>query len=112
MICRYPGRTEYFVKRLMGLPGDVIEVKQNVVYRNDETLEEPYLSPEINRNGFSMAPFTLGEQEYFVMGDNRDHSHDSRNYHPDGAPEALTRDQIIGHVQFVLFPFDKIRQIQ
>ncbi|MCL1855427.1 MAG: signal peptidase I [Clostridia bacterium] len=141
VICRYPGRTEYFVKRLMGLPGDVIEVIDNVVFRNEEELAEPYLSPENNRNGFSMPPFTLGDDEYFVMGDNRDHSHDSRNYYGTGSPAALTRgqmtpvqrignrfanafseifkvpdvlmrDQIIGHVQFVLFPFDKIRRIQ
>lgn len=141
VICKYPGRKEYFVKRLMGLPGDVIEVKNNVVYRNEEKLEEQYLSPENNHRGFTMPPFTLGDEEYFVMGDNRDHSHDSRNYYGEGSPAALTRDdmaplqrignrlyntfleifnmpdvltrdQIIGHVQFVIFPFDKIRQIQ
>lgn len=112
IICRYPGRKEYFVKRLMGGPGDVIEVKENMVYRNGEALDEPYLTPERNDNGFSMEPFVLGEKEYFVMGDNRDNSHDSRNYYPDGTPAALTRDQIIGHVRFVVFPFDRIRGIE
>lgn len=112
IICRYPGRTEYFVKRLMGGPGDVIEVRQNVVYRNGEALKEPYLTPERNDNGFSMEAFVLGENEYFVMGDNRDNSHDSRNYYPDGAPAALTRDQIVGHVRFVVFPFTQVRGIQ
>ena len=81
VICKYPGRTENFVKRVMGLPGDVIEVRSNVVYRNGEALDEPYLTPERNNDGFSMDPFTLGDDEYFVMGDNLDNSHDCRNYY-------------------------------
>ena len=86
----------------MGLPGDVIEVRSNVVYRNGEALDEPYLTPERNNDGFSMAPFTLGDDEYFVMGDNRDNSHDCRNYYGCGSPAALTRDMIIGHVRCVV----------
>ncbi len=112
VICKYPGRTEYFVKRLMGGPGDVIEVKSNVVYRNGAALEEPYLTGDRNNDGFSMTAFTLGEGEYFVMGDNRDNSHDSRNYYGADVPAALTRDQIVGHVRCVLFPFDGIRGIE
>ena len=112
VICKYPGRTENFVKRVMGLPGDVIEVRSNVVYRNGAALDEPYLIPERNNDGFSMAPFTLGEKEYFVMGDNRDNSHDCRNYYGYGSPAALTRDMIIGHVRCVVFPFNVIRGIE
>lgn len=112
VICKYPGRTENFVKRVMGLPGDVIEVRSNVVYRNGAALDEPYLTPERNNDGFSMAPFTLGEKEYFVMGDNRDNSHDCRNYYGYGSPAALTRDMIIGHVRCVVFPFNVIRGIE
>ncbi len=112
VICKYPGRTENFVKRVMGIPGDVIEVRNNVVYRNGEAVEEPYLTPERNDNGFSMEAFTLGGDEYFVMGDNRDNSHDSRNYYGYGSPAALTRDMIIGHVRFVLFPFNVIRGVE
>lgn len=112
VICKYPGRTENFVKRLMAVPGDTIEVKNNVVYVNGEALDETYLTPERNDDGFSMDAMTLGDGEYFVMGDNRDNSHDSRNYYGYGKPATLTRDQIIGHVQFVVFPFDKIRGIQ
>lgn len=112
VICKYPGRTENFVKRVMGLPGDVIEVRQNVVYRNGEAVDEPYLTTARNDNGFSMEAFTLGEDEYFVMGDNRDNSHDSRNYYGYGAPAALTRDMIKGHVRFVFFPFSAFRGIE
>ena len=115
VICKYPGRTENFVKRVMGIPGDVIEIRSNVVYSNGEALDEPYLTPERNDNGSSMAPFTLGEGEYFVMGDNRDNSHDSRNYYTNSyppTPAALTRDMIIGHVRCVVFPFSDIRTIE
>lgn len=112
VICRYPGRTEYFVKRLMGIPGDTIRVVNNVVFINGEQMDEPYLTDERNDDGFSMSDFVLGEDEYFVMGDNRDNSHDCRNYYGYGKPAALTRDQIIGHVRCVLFPFNRIRGIE
>ncbi len=112
VICKYPGRTENFVKRVMGLPGDEIAIINNVVYRNGEALDEPYLTPQRNDNGFSMEPFKLGDGEYFVMGDNRDNSHDSRNYYDFRTPSALTRDMIIGRVRCVVFPFSNIRGIE
>ena len=112
VICKYPGRTENFVKRLMGVPGDTIEVINNVVYRNGEPLAETYLTASRNDDGFSMGAITLGEDQYFVMGDNRDNSHDSRNYYGYDKPATLTRSQIIGHVRCVVFPFDQIRGIQ
>lgn len=113
VICHYPGRgNTNFVKRLMGVPGDVIEVRRDVVYRNGEPLDEPYLTPSRNDDHFSMLPFTLGPDEYFVMGDNRDNSHDSRNYNGYSSPSAITRDMIVGHVRCVVFPFNVIRGIE
>lgn len=112
IICKYPGRKENFVKRVMGLPGDEIMVFANVVFRNGEMISEPYLTPARNDNGFSMAPFKLGEDEYFVMGDNRDNSHDSRNYYGYGSPAPITRDMVVGRVRCVVFPFGNIRGIE
>jgi len=112
IICKYPERKENFVKRVMGVPGDVISIESNVVYRNGEALDEPYLTPSRNDNGFSMAPFELGEDEYFVMGDNRDNSHDSRNYYSWTRPAAITRNMIVGHVRWVVFPFGNLRGIE
>lgn len=112
IICRYPYRKEYFVKRLIALPGDTVEIRYdrenrtNTVYVNGEAIEEPYLSPERNDKDNSMPPKTLGEDEYFVLGDNRDNSNDSRYVGP------LHRSQIIGHVQFVFFPFSNVRGIR
>lgn len=111
VICKYPGRTENFVKRVMGIPGDEIEIRSNVVFRNGEPVSEPYLTAERNDDGFSMNPYKLGEDDYFVMGDNRDNSHDCRNMNGYYSPEAITRNMIVGHVRCVFFPFTKIRGI-
>ena len=113
IICRYPNRKEYFVKRLIGIPGDTVEItydkasRTNTVYVNGEAVDEPYLTRGRNDGDNSMAPLTLKEDEFFVMGDNRDNSNDSR--YPNVGP--LTRSQIAGHVRFVFFPFAKARSI-
>lgn len=113
VICHYPGRKgENFVKRVIGVPGDVLEIRDNVLIRNGEAVDEPYLTPERNNNGFDMAPFTVEDGKYFVAGDNRDDSHDSRNYYYNGIPEAIDRDMIKGHVRWVVFPFSEMRGIE
>ncbi len=111
VICHYPDRgNTNFVKRVIGVPGDTIEFQNNVLIRNGEVVDEPYLTPSRNQNGFSMLPITLGENEYFVCGDNRDNSHDCRNL-TNGIPEAITRDMIVGHVRYVVYPFSDARSI-
>lgn len=111
VICHYPGRGDTnFVKRVIGVPGDTLMFVDNVLLRNGEVVDEPYLTPSRNQNGFSMLPITLGENEYFVCGDNRDNSHDCRNL-TNGIPEAITRDMIVGHVRYVVYPFSNARSI-
>lgn len=111
VICHYPGRGDTnFVKRVVSVPGDTLMFVDNVLIRNGEVVDEPYLTPSRNQNGFSMLPITLGENEYFVCGDNRDNSHDCRNL-TNGVPEAITRDMIIGHVRYVVYPFSDARSI-
>ena len=111
VICLYPDRgNTNFVKRVVGVPGDTLMFVDNVLIRNGEVVDEPYLTPSRNQNGFSMLPITLGENEYFVCGDNRDNSHDCRNL-TNGVPEAITRDMIIGHVRYVVYPFSDARSI-
>ncbi len=111
IICRYPNRKEYFVKRLIAVPGDTVEIQYdrerriNTVYVNGEAVEEPYLTPERNDSNNSIPPLTLQEDEFFVLGDNRDNSNDSRYV------GVLHRSQIVGHVRFVFFPFAMARAI-
>ena len=107
VICRYPGRGDTnFVKRVVGLPGDIIELRGGYLYVNDKLYEEPYID-DAYRSGWlnTFGPYTVPDDEYFVMGDHRNNSNDSRSQGP------ITRDMIIGHVRTVLFPFGKIRGI-
>jgi len=70
-----------FIKRIIGLPGDVIEIREKQVYRNGEALQEPYVQhvdPRFAPGRDEMPAFTVPEDHYFVMGDNRDESYDSR----------------------------------
>ena len=111
IICKYPNRKEYFVKRLIALPGDTVEIKYdnekniNTVYVNGDAVDEPYLSQSRNDRDNSMAHLILKDDEYFVMGDNRDNSNDSRYV------GALHRSQIVGHVRLVFYPFSTARAI-
>ena len=69
-----------FVKRLIAFPGETVEVKDGKVYVNDVELLEPYLSEEKNRARFSFPRTEVKKHMYYVMGDNRDNSDDSRRW--------------------------------
>lgn len=66
------------VKRIIGLPGEKIQIKDGKVYINDEPLAENYISEYIEDSGIAEAPMILGKEEYFVLGDIPDKSFDSR----------------------------------
>ena len=81
----------YLIKRVVGLPGDTVAVVKGVLYVNNIKYDESYLSEEcITRFMDSSFKVTLGEDEYFVMGDNRDNSRDSRSF------GCVPRDTITG----------------
>ena len=88
------------VKRIIGLPGETIEIREGTVYIDGEPIAETYLTRVDDQ---SMDPITLAKDEIFVMGDNRPVSRDSRAVGP------LTLDEIYGRVLFVAFPFNEIR---
>ena len=94
-----------FVKRLVGLPGDVIAVQGGHLSLNDQPVDEPYVDAD-KFGGRDFARYTLKEDEYFVMGDNRANSNDSRSVGP------LSYDMIVGHAKMVLLPVGKLRTIK
>lgn len=97
-----------FIKRVMGLPGESIEVKNNAIYVNGTKLEEPYLpsDTQTQANAFTSGRVvTLGQDEYFVVGDNRTNSSDSRSWGP------ITSKNIVGRAFFRYWPLDGIHVI-
>ena len=108
VICRYPGRGDTnFVKRVVGLPGDQVEIRNGYLYINNEIFEEPYIQDSYRSGRLNdYGPYTVPEDHYFVLGDHRNNSNDSRSQ------GAIPRDMIIGHVRSVLYPFPGIREIE
>lgn len=91
-----------FVKRVIGLPGDQVEIKSGVVYINGRELPEPYLSPAISKQ-HSIDSIKLSKDQYFVLGDNRTASNDSRDWGP------VPKENIVGKVWFVYWPTSNLR---
>lgn len=120
VVCRYPGRSEelfslgaalgvqnhtLFVKRLVALPGDAVAISEGKLYVNDKPVEDPELMASLP---YASYPRTvMGADEYFVMGDNRGNSHDSRA--ADVGP--ISRSAIMAHVRSVILPLNKIRGV-
>ena len=90
------------IKRVIGMPGDTIEVRDREILINGLTLVDEF-GVELYD---SFDPITLGDNQYFVMGDNRDESKDSRYYGP------IYRNEIEGVTTFVIFPFRNLGRVQ
>jgi signal peptidase I len=95
VVFNYPLATERdFIKRVIGLPGETVTISAGQVYINGEVLEEPYIAaPPAYENSW-----TLGPDQYFVLGDNRNSSSDSHSWGP------LDRQYLIGRAVFVYWP--------
>lgn len=97
-------RSTYYIKRIIGLPGETVQIDEDgVIYINGEVLEESYGKEVIENPGRAIEPITLGDDEYFVMGDNRNNSSDSR----DPSVGNIKREDIIGKAFIRIWPLSK-----
>lgn len=101
----------YYIKRIIGLPGETVQIdERGNIYIDGEILAESYgrevISPDTI--GRAAEPITLGEDEYFVMGDNRNHSSDSRTEQVGN----IHREDIIGRAWVRIWPLDKMSVLQ
>ncbi len=105
VICHYPGRgNTAFVKRLIAVPGNTIEIKKGFVFVDGKEIAFP---EKMNIQPMYDYPLTtLGDDEYFVLGDNRGNSNDSHAVGP------ITRSMIIAHVRTVIWPLNSIRAVE
>lgn len=91
-----------YVKRVIGLPGETIEINSGNLYINGEQYEQTFLDEDAQRQTGNFGPQKIPEGSYFVMGDNRAISKDSRN-----GLGFIEENEIIGRSEFVIFPFDQ-----
>ncbi|WP_312106776.1 signal peptidase I [Lachnoclostridium sp.] len=97
----------YNIKRVIGLPGERVKILDGVVYINGEVLAEPMVVDPIRIPGLADEEFTLDEDEFFVLGDNRNNSEDSRFANIGN----VVKDDIIGKAWIRLKPFDIVNKI-
>ena len=100
-------QSKYLVKRVIGLPGEKVEYKNNKLYINDQILKEEFLDETAMTNDFSLSSLgyeTIPEGMYFVVGDNRSNSDDSR----DSKIGLIKEEDIIGKSTIRIWPFNKI----
>ncbi|MDO8451739.1 MAG: signal peptidase I [bacterium] len=99
-----------FIKRIIGLPGDSVKLSKNALYINGEKLEEPYLAPGVRIFGESFLhegqEITVPPEHYFVVGDNRPHSSDSREFGP------VSKEEFIGKAFLRYWPFRDFTLLQ
>lgn len=102
VLCRYPNRKGLFVKRVVGLPGETISIDEDVLRVNGVAVREDFPRRKCLR---PMTERIIPEGSYFVMGDNRPASRDSRSIGP------IEGDRIIAVVKCVVLPIRRIRKI-
>ena len=105
VICFYPDEKDTCVKRVIGLPGETVEVRWGVLYINGAPLDESAYWNDFIYN--DMAPYTVPADSIFVVGDNRNVSKDSR------APSvgAIPYERVVGRAHFVMWPFNAWRSV-
>lgn len=102
----FPGDTsKSYIKRIIGVPGDKVEITRGRVFVNDQELDEPYV-PNEYRDSVSVERMTVPENEYFVLGDHRSSSNDSRTW------GTVPRHFIYGKAVFSYWPLDRMGTVR
>lgn len=104
---RYEENT-YYIKRIIGLPGETVQIVDGMVYINGSLLNEHYGNEVIEDPGSAAEPITLGDDEYFVLGDNRNNSQDSRASNVG----LIHRDELLGRAWVRIWPLDQFGVIK
>lgn len=94
---------DYYIKRVIGLPGETVQIKGNDIYINGKIIKENYGKDPMTESGIAAEPLKLGDDEFFVLGDNREISEDSR-YEEVG---PVKRENIEGRAILRIYPFSK-----
>jgi signal peptidase I len=109
IVFRYPhARDTYYIKRIIGLPGETVLIQDGQIYINGELLEDPYGAEPMENPGRAYRQITLGPGEYFVLGDNRNVSSDSR----DSSVGNVTTEQIVGKVFLRIYPWKQMGKVE
>lgn len=99
----------YYIKRIIGMPGETLQIKDGYVYIDGEQLTSDIYGNELIEDPQTAEdPVTLGEDEYFVMGDNRNHSMDSR----DPSVGVLKKSDLMGRAWVRIYPFNSVGVIR
>ena len=96
--------SKLLIKRIIGMPGETVQIIDGYVYINGHLLEEDYGNAVMNDSGTASEPIALGSDEYFVLGDNRNNSQDSRF----ASVGNIQRSDIIGRAWLRIWPLDEI----
>lgn len=104
---RYEKNT-YYIKRIIGLPGETVQIVNGYVYIDGVQLDEHYGNAVMNDPGQAAGPVTLGADEYFVLGDNRNNSQDSRSANVG----VIHRDELLGRAWIRIWPLDRFGVIK
>jgi signal peptidase I len=104
VVCHYPNKSDRYVKRVIGLPGETLEVRGGVTYINGDPYDELFLDPAMtsryHSSNYYFGPVNIPEGNYFVMGDHRDDSNDSRMV------GHIESNLIIGKARLIMWPFN------
>lgn len=103
VIVLHANDTEDYIKRIIGVEGDELELFNGVLYRNGKIVEEPYIN-ELTVGNFSKVK--VPPDSYFVMGDNRNRSMDSREI------GFISKNSVVGRAEFVFYPFESVQRIK